>query len=104
MDGMDRTGEGSGARLDVEYVDVAGDLDAGTAELARSALLMSSAATVVADLRDLSFCDSAGLAVLLHVRLILEEEGRSLALAKPPRQFEELIQLAGVKHSFAIVE
>jgi anti-sigma B factor antagonist len=103
---MDKTNAGSNEANgggDMEFVGVAGDLDAGTVDEARTALLKASAAVVVADLDGLSFCDSAGLAALLHVRLILEEQGRSLALAHPPQQFSDLIELAGVKHTFEVV-
>jgi anti-sigma B factor antagonist len=102
---MDKTNDGitDAGGGDMEFVGVAGDLDAATVDDARTALLKPSATVVVADLDGMTFCDSAGLAALLHVRLILEEQGRSLALAHPPRQFSDLIELAGVKHTFEVV-
>lgn len=53
---------------------------------------------------DLRFCDSSGLAALLRVRMILEEQGRSLVLANPPRHFLTLAQIAGVGNPFSIAD
>jgi anti-anti-sigma factor len=89
---------------DLAVITVAGDLDAGTVDEIRSELLAASTSTVVADLAGLVFCDSAGLAALLHVRLILEEQGRALAIRNPPAQFSALIHLAGVKHTFEVID
>jgi len=101
---MTFTVEGSDAPVGPARVALSGDLDAGTVDQARSALLEPSATVVIADLADLTFCDSSGLAVLLRVRMILEEEGRSLVLANPPRHFLTLAQIAGVGNPFSIAE
>jgi anti-sigma B factor antagonist len=96
--------EESGWRSGQARVEVSGELDAGSVARIRKALLDQTATVVVADLRELTFCDSSGLAALLHVRLILEEQRRSLVLANPPQPFLTLARIAGVKHPFLVAE
>ncbi len=65
-------------RADAVVVRLAGELDMATAERALEALQrtdLSTARSLVVDLADVSFCDSSGLRLLLHLRQAMVEHG-----------------------------
>ena len=51
---------------------------------------------IVLDLSELSFMDSAGLAVILEAERRAGERRRSLVIRRPSRQVTRLLELAGV--------
>jgi anti-sigma B factor antagonist len=50
-------------------------------------------ATVVVDLRDVTFMDSTGLSGMLHVQRELRDRGSNLVIRSVPDQVNELLQL-----------
>ena len=65
-------------RADTIVVHLAGELDMATAERALDALRatdLSAAGSLVVNLADVSFCDSSGLRLLLHLRQAMVEHG-----------------------------
>ncbi|MGW1023603.1 STAS domain-containing protein [Streptomyces sp. NPDC002577] len=97
IDGKPEGGVTGGARFTVDVrvegdtlvLAVGGELDHDSAGVLRDALTegLSTAATrIVVDCKDLTFCDSTGLNVLLHGRLDAQEAGVGLELAtlRPP--------------------
>jgi len=65
-------------RADAVVVRLAGELDMATAERALHALRATDLATarsLVVDLSDVTFCDSSGLRLLLHLRQVMVEHG-----------------------------
>jgi len=65
-------------RADAIVVHLAGELDMATAERALDALRgtdLRAARSLVVDLADVSFCDSSGLRLLLHLRQAMVEHG-----------------------------
>ena len=65
-------------RADAIVVHLTGELDMATAERALDALRgtdLSAAHSLVVDLADVSFCDSSGLRLLLHLRQAMVEHG-----------------------------
>lgn len=65
-------------RADTIVVRLAGELDMATAERALDALRttdLSVARSLVVDLADVSFCDSSGLRLLLHLRQAMVQHG-----------------------------
>ena len=65
-------------RADSIVVHLAGELDMATAERALEALRgtdLRAARSLVVDLADVSFCDSSGLRLLLHLRQAMVEHG-----------------------------
>jgi anti-sigma B factor antagonist len=80
-------------------VAVSGELDLATAGQLWAALAAELArrdAPLVLDLAELSFCDSAGLAVFVKAHTTLEERGRRLVLARPAPMVARVLELSGV--------
>lgn len=59
---------------------------------------------LVLDVRDLSFVDSAGLALLLSARRRAHHAGRRLVLARPGRGLRRLLALTATEGLFEIVD
>lgn len=58
--------------------------------------------TLVVDLRALTFCDCAGLNVLVHQHHRLRERGGTLILLRPPPRIQQLLTLIGLDHQLHI--
>jgi len=93
--------------LDLEIVDaagavvvaLAGDLDMATAEeLAEGALreVNRSPAAMTINMRRLSFCDSAGINVLVRIRNACERTGTAFRVAEPQPHVRVLLEITGV--------
>ena len=85
-------------------VGVRGELDLGTADLLWDALASAIAdhdGPLILDLAELSFCDSAGLAVLVRAHNTLEERGDRLVLARPAVMVARILDLSGVSRAIA---
>jgi anti-sigma B factor antagonist len=88
----------------VTYVQLSGDVDlAVELELREelSELVNDGHKRVVVDLTDVSFIDSAGLAVLLHISGKLRR-GRGLAVVCPNESMRGLFELVGLNLLFPI--
>ena len=53
---------------------------------------------VVADLRDVAFCDACGLGALVRIVSYAERAGRPLELARPSRSVSKIMRITGVDH------
>jgi anti-anti-sigma factor len=60
-------------------------------------------ATVVLDLRELTFCDSSGLARLLAARTRARRAGHRLVLVRGPAAIQRLLALTAVGENFEMV-
>jgi len=82
-----------------------GDLDLGTVDAARAALdraLVSRAQVLVVDLSGVEFCDSAGLNMLLQIRLDAIAAGMTVRLASPASAVARIFELTGADTVFSI--
>ncbi|MFC5906712.1 STAS domain-containing protein [Streptacidiphilus monticola] len=82
-----------------------GDLDLHTRDIAEPVLdraLAADAPVVCVDLRDVPFCDSSGLRLLLTLRERCLLQGTALALVAPSHRVVRLLQVAAVEDVFAI--
>lgn len=82
-----------GARV----VRLAGELDLNTAPRAEQALtdeLDPGARNLIVDLRDLEFCDAAGLRVFVRARRRAHDAGMRLRLVHPSRMVQRLLDVA----------
>jgi anti-anti-sigma factor len=65
-------------QADAVVVRLAGELDMATADRALAALRttdLTAARALIVDLSDVTFCDSSGLRLLLHLRQVMVEHG-----------------------------
>lgn len=84
-------------------VRLTGELDLASAPQLRRCLdelLTDADAKLVIDLRQVSFMDSAGLAVLAAARSTAAEAGRSLKLVRGQAQVERLFAISGLDRHF----
>ncbi|WP_269664887.1 STAS domain-containing protein [Streptacidiphilus rugosus] len=82
-----------------------GDLDSDTCSTAGVALwraVGSRPGVVCVDMRDVRFCGSAGLNMLLGVRALAEQERVPLAVIAPSRRVERLLELTAAEQLFHI--
>ena len=100
-------------RVDVDHDDVgvvvtvAGELDPQTSPVLDhevQALLLSGYPSVVLDLRDVSFVDSAGLRVLIRSHTDLSRHRRRLCLRAPSPSVRRVLDLTGLIDVLEIVE
>ncbi|GAA1557398.1 hypothetical protein GCM10009827_092920 [Dactylosporangium maewongense] len=80
-------------------VSIAGDVDLSTAgDLDREVLAAvdSGAATVVVDLAEVTFIDSAGINTLLKARRHAGEQGRQLRIANAAGVVRDVLEMTGV--------
>ncbi|MFE1831565.1 STAS domain-containing protein [Streptomyces yangpuensis] len=97
---------GTGHR-DPYVVPVSGDMDLDHAGELREALAAAlsqapEGADIIVDLRNSSFCDSAGLNMLLDARRQGVQAGHVLRLAAPSHQLLRLLELTGSTSSFPL--
>jgi anti-sigma B factor antagonist len=53
---------------------------------------------VIADLRDVTFCDACGLGALVRIVSYAERAGRPLELARPSASVSKIMRITGVDH------
>lgn len=88
-------------------VRLSGEMDLGRVDEVRALLLEAATrpggpADIVVDLGGLTFCDSAGLNLLLRARLQAVASGRTLRLAAPSAQMLRLLEITGTLPLFPI--
>jgi len=84
---------------------ICGELDiATTADLRDqiAVLLKDTTAPVIIDLSGVSFCDAAGLALLVGAQRRAKLHGLTLVLAAPRQNMSKLLRISGLDHAFAI--
>ncbi|MEE1782616.1 STAS domain-containing protein [Streptomyces sp. SP17BM10] len=82
-----------------------GDLDVETLAAAAetlAALVARRPAAVVIDLREVAFCDSSGLNLLLRTRIEAEKVGLDLRLAAVAPTVMRVLELTGARTVFSI--
>jgi anti-anti-sigma factor len=87
------------------WIDVHGELDLATSADLTALIDRVTGETgqnLVVDLRGLTFCDCAGLKVLVHQHHRLHERGGSLVLLRPPPRIQQLLTLIGLDHQLHI--
>jgi anti-sigma B factor antagonist len=92
-------------RLDREYVVVRSpdELDLETAPpFAQRLLAIEPNTDIAIDLRELTFCGSTGIAMLLEVERVVKERGSSLTLSYPPPILDRLLQACGLEDHFTV--
>jgi anti-sigma B factor antagonist len=91
----------------VQIVGLHGELDLATAsELSAhvAAVLTTPSATVILDLRDLTFMDAHGIRALNSLRTGCDELGRQLALVRGQRAVHRLLALCGIEQTFRFAD
>ncbi len=86
-------------RGECTVIAVEGELDMSTAGEPREAIasgINGSELAIVLDLADLSFCDSAGLAVFVRAHNDLDERGRKLFVMRPTPAVSRILELSGL--------
>jgi anti-sigma B factor antagonist len=86
-----------------------GELDLATApELEDQVLeaVRSGGATVVLDLRELTFMDSTGVRTIVAAHQIAEETGHELRVVRPPRDsaVSRVIEISGIDDALGLVD
>jgi anti-sigma B factor antagonist len=83
-----------------------GELDISTAPRVREALraLDPPPATLVIDLRGLTFLDTSGLQLVLEERQRAEDSGRRLVLVRGSDELQRLFELAGLHDRLPFVD
>jgi len=82
-----------------------GELDIATIRTVREGLLsmlLSAARLLVIDLSEVSFCDVAGLAMLIDMQRRASRRGITVRLAAPRPQLARLLRATGLDRSFTI--
>ncbi|MFJ9770298.1 STAS domain-containing protein [Kitasatospora sp. NPDC101157] len=86
---------------------LAGDLDIETLASAAETLtelVAKRPSALVIDLREVAFCDSSGLNLLLRTRIAAEKEGLNLRLAAVAPTVLRVLELTGARTVFTIHE
>ncbi|MFB6809489.1 STAS domain-containing protein [Streptomyces sp. NPDC056387] len=90
-------------------VHVGGEMDIDRAPMLYNALHAAITQTggpneIVADLAELSFCDSSGLNALIQARHTADEHGKRITLRAPQPQFRRLLEVTGADVLFPITD
>ena len=87
----------------VPHLELVGELDLSTSnplKLRLELIEREEPATIVVDLRRVTFMDSIGLGILLAHLLRGRKVGRELMLVQGPRQIQDLFTLTGTQDKF----
>src|SRR3954447_11590307 len=89
-----------------QVVAVRGDVDLATADLLRGELRSAAAEgrTVVLDLREVSFMDTQGLAVVIEAQQHAAQDGRRFVLTRAPERVHRLFDMIGLTPRLTIVD
>jgi anti-sigma B factor antagonist len=79
-----------------------GPLTMGTVSALQGAVRSENAATVIIDLSEVPYIDSAGLGSLVHAYIAYQKAGRRLALVGVNERASALLQMTNVEHLFPI--
>ncbi len=91
------------AQSSLQVIRLHGELDIGRrAEIARALQLDGSRNGVLLDFAEVSYADSTVIAELLRFRADARKAERPVALLIGSRQFERLLQYAGLTEAFAV--
>ncbi|MFJ5551147.1 STAS domain-containing protein [Streptomyces sp. NPDC093225] len=107
--GRDRTSQLAAPRnAEPHVVHVSGEMDFDHAEQLSAMLAAASdeapdGSDIVVDLRNSSFCDSAGLNMLLASRQRAQQAGHHLVLAAPSHQMVRMLELTETAALFPLV-
>lgn len=86
-------------RGEFAVISVGGELDLATAPRLQehiTDLLDRGRSRLVFDLTQVSFCDSTGLATLIHAKNSCDEAGGFVRLAAPPREVLRILEVCGL--------
>jgi anti-sigma B factor antagonist len=84
-------------------VTVSGELDVASSQTLEHELTkLQSVATVVVDLRGLTFIDSTGLGVLVRAHQLAKEQGRRFGLVRGNGQVDRLLNLTGLDQELLV--
>jgi anti-anti-sigma factor len=84
-----------------------GELDIATTPALEQAIADATAqpgATLVLDLRELTFMDSTGLRTLAQTNARAEAAGFSLSIVRGPRQIERVLEISGLGALLPLVD
>jgi anti-sigma B factor antagonist len=83
---------------DAVVVAPVGEVDLATVDALQAELdaAAGESAQLVLDLRDITFMDSAGLRLLLHLSRTLEDAGGTLTVVRGTREVQRLFDLVGL--------
>lgn len=84
---------------------IRGELDIGTTAALRDRILTvlkDTAASVIIDLSEVSFCDASGLALLVGTRRRAGLYGVTVVLAAPRPSVRKLLHITGLDRAFTI--
>lgn len=85
----------------------AGELDIASAPAFETAIAEATAepgATLILDLRELTFMDSTGLRALAQTNARADEVGFALSIVRGPRQIERVLQISGLADLLPLVD
>jgi anti-anti-sigma factor len=84
--------------VDTSHVRLWGDVDAGLRDQASQAMLrcLERGVPVVIDVADVTFIDSSGLAFVLQLHKVGEDEGMPVVVRNPPVLMLDLLEMLGM--------
>lgn len=84
---------------------VSGELDVASSQTLEQELAkLPRAATVVVDLRGLTFIDSTGLGVLVRAHQVAKDDGRRFGLVRAGGQVNRLLSLTGLESELLVAD
>jgi anti-sigma B factor antagonist len=97
----------AGVSYDAEAVYLCGEIDMSNADLITGAANLpvdNGHPVLTLDLSGIEFIDSSGLNALLQAHRELDSRGRALVLRRTPEHLSRLLELAGLRQVFTIVD
>jgi anti-sigma B factor antagonist len=92
---------------DTAVVHLDGELDLASVPLLETELEraeVAGAATIVLDLRELQFVDSAGLRMIVSAHAQARERGQEFAVTRGPEQVQRLLAITGIGEHLRIID
>ena len=87
---------------DAGVLSLRGELDVSTIAIVQEAIAGVNGGTVVLDLTDLRFVDSAGIGCFARAHVALSEAGRALELRDPQPAIRRVIELTGLDREIRV--